>query len=143
LGTRRHAIDADCAQLINRVRALRLWQLSITQTASAGQGKAAMADVVEGSSNVLEVVDAETHRIKAELVRRVAALLAERGLTQAAASSLIGLSQPDISRMLQGRLDRISLERLMRCLVALGKSVTIDVGPPAKQTRPSIRMTVR
>jgi predicted XRE-type DNA-binding protein len=106
----------------------------------------AVADVGEGGGNViadLEVGDDETHRLKVALVRRVTALITERGLTQGAAAALIGLSQPDISKMLKGRLDRVSLERLMRCLVALGQSVTIDVGQPAKQTRPSIRMTVR
>jgi transcriptional regulator with XRE-family HTH domain len=64
-------------------------------------------------------------------------------LTQAAAAALLGLSQSDVSKVLKGRPRPISLERLMRCLVAMGQSVAIDVGPPAKQTRPSIRMTVR
>jgi predicted XRE-type DNA-binding protein len=104
-----------------------------------------MTDVAE-SSNVfadLEVADAETHRLKTELVRRVAGLITERRLTQAAAAALLGLSQSDVSKVLKGRPRPISLERLMRCLVAMGQSVAIDVGPPAKQTRPSIRMTVR
>jgi predicted XRE-type DNA-binding protein len=105
-----------------------------------------MTDVVEGSGNVfvdLEVADAATHRLKAELVRRVAAIVTERGLTQVAAAALMGLSQSDVSKVLKGRPPPLSLERLMRCLVALGQSVTIDIDRPAKQTRPSIRMTVR
>jgi predicted XRE-type DNA-binding protein len=105
-----------------------------------------MSEVVQSSGNVfahLEVADAETHRLKVELVRRIAALIVERGLTQADAAALMGLSQPDVSKMLKGQFRPISLERLMRCVVALGQSVAIDVGWPAKETRPRIRMTVR
>jgi predicted XRE-type DNA-binding protein len=90
----------------------------------------------------LEVEDAETHRLKAELVRRIAALITERGLTQVAAAKVIGLAQPDVSKMLKGQLIPISFERLMRCLLALDQNVAIDVWP-AKQTRPRIKMTVR
>jgi hypothetical protein len=54
----------------------------------------------------------------------------------------MGLSKPDVSKMLQGAaVSPLSLERLMRCLMALGHDVTIDVGP-AKQ-KPRIKMTVR
>jgi predicted XRE-type DNA-binding protein len=106
-----------------------------------------MTDVVKGSGNVfadLGFPDADTHALKAELVHRIAALLAARRLTQAEAAAQIGMSQPDVSKMLKGQFRPISLERLMRCLVALGQSVTIDVGPPAKTTaRPMIRLTVR
>jgi predicted XRE-type DNA-binding protein len=104
-----------------------------------------MADVVGGSGIVfadLRLADAETHHLKAELVRRIAALITERRLTQVAAAARMGLSQPDVSKLLQGRPVPLSLERLMRCLVGLGQSVTINVGPPAK-TRASIRMTMR
>jgi predicted XRE-type DNA-binding protein len=107
-------------------------------------GESRMADGVEGSGVFadLEVADGETHRVKAELVRRVAALITQRGLTQVAAAALLGLSQSDVSKVLRGQPPPLSLERLMRCLMAMGQSVAIDVGP-AKQTRPSIRMTVR
>jgi predicted XRE-type DNA-binding protein len=90
----------------------------------------------------LEVEEAETHRLKAELVRRIAALVTDRRLTQNAAAVRMGLSQPDVLKMLQGQSSPLSLERLMRCLVALGQNVAIEVWP-AKLTRPRIKMTVR
>jgi predicted XRE-type DNA-binding protein len=106
-----------------------------------------MTDVVKGSGNVfadLGFPDADTHALKAELVRRIAVLIAHRGLTQSEAAAQMGMSQPDVSKMLKGQFRPISLEKLMRCLVALGQSVTIDVGPPPKKTaRPRIRVTVR
>jgi predicted XRE-type DNA-binding protein len=106
-----------------------------------------MTEVVKGSGNVfadLGFPDADTHALKAELVRRIAVLIADRGLTQAEAAAHMAMSQPDVSKMLKGQFRPISLERLIRCLVALGQSVTIDVRPPAKKAaRPQIRVTVR
>jgi predicted XRE-type DNA-binding protein len=106
-----------------------------------------MTGVVKGSGNVFADIglpDADTHALKAELVRRIAALIADRGMTQAEAAAKMGMSQPDVSKMLKGQFRPISLERLMRCLVTLGQSVTIDVGPPTKKTaQPRIRVTVR
>lgn len=91
--------------------------------------------IVKGSGNVFADIglpDADTHLLKAELVRRIAAVIAAEGLTQAAAAERMGLTQPDVSKMLKGLYRPISLERLMFCLVALGQNVTIDVRPPAK-----------
>ncbi len=89
--------------------------------------------------------DPETHLIKAELVRRIDEQIAARKLTQAKAASLMGMTQPDVSKMLTGQFRPISIERLMQCLVALGQSVTIDVGPPkSKASTPTIEVrTVR
>jgi predicted XRE-type DNA-binding protein len=104
-----------------------------------------MTDVVKGHGDVfadLKVADSEMSRLKTELVRRIASLINERRLTQNAAAARIGLSQSDVSKILQGRPVSLSLERSFRCLVALGQTVTIEVGPP-ENTRPSIRLTVR
>jgi predicted XRE-type DNA-binding protein len=52
------------------------------------------------------------------------------------------MSQPDVSKMLKGQFRPLSLERLIRCLVALGQSVTIEVTRPSgKKARPGV--TVR
>ena len=105
-----------------------------------------MTKITRGSGNVfadIGVPDPETHLLKAELVRRIAGLIERERQTQAEAAARMGLSQPDVSKMLQGQFRPISVERLLRCLVALGQSVTIDVGPPRKQTAPEIRVTGR
>lgn len=103
-----------------------------------------MTEITRGSGNVfadIGVPDAETHLIKAELVRRIGFLIESQKLTQAGAAERMGLTQPDVSKMLRGGFRPMSLERLMQCLVALGQSVTIDVGPPAgKRARPAIRV---
>jgi predicted XRE-type DNA-binding protein len=104
-----------------------------------------MAEITKGSGNVfadLGFPDAEGHVLKAGFVRRIAKLIAEEGLTQAQAAARMGMSQPDVSKMLKGQFRPLSLERLIRCLVALGQSVTIEVKPPAgRNARPGV--TVR
>ena len=105
-----------------------------------------MTNITRGSGNVFADIglpDAEAHLLKAELVRRIGSLIESEGLTQAEAAERMGLTQPDISKMLKGQFRPISIERLLRCIVALGQSVTIDVGPPKKRTAPEIRVTLR
>jgi len=103
-----------------------------------------MASVTKGSGNVfadIGVPDAETHLLKAELVRRIGALIDAEGLSQADAAQRMGMTQPDVSKMLRGQFRPISIEKLMRCLVALGQSVTIEVGEPTgKRATPSIQI---
>jgi len=67
--------------------------------------------------------------LKAQLVRKIEALLKERGLKQAQAAQLFGVKQPDVSKLLHGEFRQFSLERLLRFLVALGQDVEIVVRP--------------
>jgi len=41
----------------------------------------------------------------------------------------MGLTQPNVSDLLRGRLDSFTLDRLFRCLDALGQEVEIIVRP--------------
>ena len=97
-----------------------------------------MTKITRGTGNVFADIglpDAKTHLLKAGLVHRIAELISAQGLTQALAAERMGMSQPDVSKMLKGLYRPISLERLMLCLVALGQNVTIDVRQPAKATQ--------
>jgi predicted XRE-type DNA-binding protein len=96
-----------------------------------------MTKITKGSGNVfadIGVADPETHQLKAELVGRIDDLIASLKLTQAEAAERMGMTQPDVSKMLRGQFRPISLERLLRCLVALGQSVAIDIGKPTNQS---------
>jgi predicted XRE-type DNA-binding protein len=79
-------------------------------------------DDIVGSGNVFEdlghpcPVEALA---KAELTRKIAALIAERGLTQAAAAEVLQIDQSKISALLRGRLAGFSLDRLVRFLLLL------------------------
>lgn len=75
----------------------------------------------------LGVSDADTHLLKAELVSRIDAIIRERRLTQTHAAEMLGLSQPDVSRLLRGNFRDYSMERLLRLLTALGNDVDIVI----------------
>ena len=104
-----------------------------------------MTDIERGSGNVfadIGIPDAETHLIKAELVRRIELAIDAANLTQLDAAARMGLSQPDVSKLLRGQFRPMSLERLMQCIVALGQTVTIDIGAPSsKRARPAIHVS--
>jgi len=91
-------------------------------------------EYTESSGNVfadLGLPDADTLLIKAELVRQISRIIAQRGLTQAQAAELLGIDQPKVSALLSGRLRGFSLERITRFLNALGRDVDIVVRPKA------------
>lgn len=94
-------------------------------------------DYVVGSGNVFEDLGhprpAEA-LAKAELARKIAALVAKRGLTQAAAANVLQIDQPKVSALVRGRLSGFSLDRLVRFLVLLGSDVEIVVKPRARST---------
>ena len=73
--------------------------------------------------------DAGDHLVKAKLVLKIDRLMQERGLKQVAAAKLLGIRQPDVSKMLHGDFRQFSVERLMRFLVALGQDVEIVIKP--------------
>jgi len=86
--------------------------------------------ITKSSGNVyadLGIKNPEEH--KAELVRRIAAVMKEQDLTQTATARHLGIEQPDVSKMLKGHFRQFSVERLMRFLVALGQDVEIIVRP--------------
>ena len=92
----------------------------------------ARKDYIVGSGNVFEDLGhprpAEA-LAKAELARKIAVLIAKRGLTQASAAELLKIDQPKVSALVRGRLAGFSLDRLVRFLVLLGSDVEIVVKP--------------
>jgi len=85
-----------------------------------------------GSRNVfkdLGVPNAEEHLVKAQLVFKISSIMKERRLKQVEAAELLGIRQPDVSKMLRGEFRQFSVERLLRFLVALNQDVEIVVKP--------------
>jgi predicted XRE-type DNA-binding protein len=83
-----------------------------------------------GSNNLfadLRYPDADTHLLKAQLITRVQTIITDRKLTQAEAGRIMGVSQPDVSRLLKGQFREVSVERIMRMLTRLGCEVDIVV----------------
>ncbi|SRR6266436_9635034 len=88
--------------------------------------------VKRSSGNVFADIglpNAEKHLVKAQIVVAIGNQIRNQKLTQAAAAEKIRLKQPDVSKLLDGRFEGFSLERLIGFLLALGNDVTIDIGP--------------
>ena len=104
-----------------------------------------MIEVETGSGNVfadLGLPDADDHLLKAQLVSRIDGIIRRRKLTQAKAAELLGLSQPDISRLLRGHFRDFSLERLLRLLMALDRDVEIVIRrKPKSRARSQLHIT--
>lgn len=86
--------------------------------------------VTAGSGNVfvdLGLPAPEEELTKAQLASHIRQIIRRRRLTQSAAAALLGLDQPKVSALLNGRLVNFSSERLMRLLTALGQDVEITV----------------
>ena len=64
---------------------------------------------------------------KAQLASHLRQIIKRRHLTQVAAATLMGIDQPKVSALLNGRLANFSSERLMRLLTALGQDIEIVV----------------
>jgi predicted XRE-type DNA-binding protein len=87
-------------------------------------------DYLCGSDNVfadLGVANPDEYLAKAELAARILKIVVGRGLTQTRAGKLLGISQPKVSALLNGRLDGFSSDRLFRFLNKLGCDVQIRV----------------
>jgi predicted XRE-type DNA-binding protein len=85
-----------------------------------------------GGRNVFEdlgVPNAEEHLVKAQLVAKIDTIMKERRLKQVEIAELLGIRQPDVSKMLRGEFRQFSVDRLLHFLVALNQDVEIVVKP--------------
>ena len=93
--------------------------------------------VERSSGNVfadLGVPDAVAHLLKGEFVSRIDTIIRQRGITQTEAARILGLSEPDVSRLLGGDFRQYSLERLFRLLAAFGRDIDIVIRQPRSAT---------
>ena len=69
---------------------------------------------------------------KAELAAKIIAEIQRRRLTQNQAAALLGIDQPKVSALKQGKLSGFSIERLLRFLLLLGQDIEISVKSRSK-----------
>lgn len=90
--------------------------------------------VRSGSENIFRdlgfsEVEAEEALAKSELISAIAKTIADRGLTQVEAARLCRTDQPTLSKVLRGRMESVTIDKLAAWLTALGRSVEIRIGP--------------
>lgn len=88
--------------------------------------------VEPGSGNVfadLGFEDAEELQTKAELTRQLRKRIEMLKLTQVQAGERLGIGQPDVSKLVNGRVTGFSVDRLLALLNALAVDVEIKLRP--------------
>ncbi len=92
-------------------------------------------DYEESSGNVfkdLGLPDADEEFLKANLAITIHRIIKKRGLTQKEAAELLGVDQPEISKLKKGLYSRFKVERLFQFLNRLGRRIEIKVRKPKK-----------
>lgn len=67
----------------------------------------------------------------------LAKFIEHRGMTQVQAADFFGVSQPYISDLMNGRIDRVSIDKLVTMLDRAGQSVTVTIGNKPGPRRPA------
>jgi len=74
--------------------------------------------------------EAKEELLKAQLGAEIFRILGHRKLTQIRAAEVLGVKQPEISRLKSGNFSYYSVERLMRFLERLNCEVSIHIAHP-------------
>ncbi len=74
--------------------------------------------------------EAANLRLRSELMTALLQLIERRGLSQARAAALLGVSQPRISDLARGKIDRFSVDTLVAMLGHAGAEVRVSVRSP-------------
>ena len=88
--------------------------------------------IIEGVGNVFDdlgMPEAAAELVKAQLTFQIAKRIKALGLTQTAAAARLGISQPDVSRLMKRRPTGFSTDRLLALLTALDIDVDIVLRP--------------
>ncbi len=92
--------------------------------------------VERGSGNVfadLGFPKPECERLKATLMLQIHRIIRKRRLTRVQAGQVLGIRQPNVSRLMRGSFGSYSVERLMEFLTALGHNVEVTITPTRRK----------
>ena len=90
--------------------------------------------VHRGSGNVFRDIgftpaEAAELTVKSSLIDAISETIEQRKLTQQEAATICGTDQPTLSKILRGRMESVTIDRLAGWLTALGRTVEIHVRP--------------
>lgn len=87
---------------------------------------------IRPGENVFEALgfdqkEAANLNIRADLMLRLSSVIKKHGLTQKKAAEVLGISQPDVSSLVNGRIDKFTIDKLVNMLTAFGQTVELKV----------------
>ena len=86
--------------------------------------------------------DTNLNAVKAQMGARIVRILDEAGLSIRQAEVRTGISHLELSRIRQGKLRRLTLDRLMAILEGLGQQVEVSVTVQARRQADGTQMDV-
>ena len=89
----------------------------------------------------LGLPDAEELLVKSNLAMKINNIIEKRHLSQTQAAAILGIPQPKVSMIQQGKLRGFSLEKLCHLLTLLGRDVEIVVKSRKKDGVGHLRVT--
>jgi predicted XRE-type DNA-binding protein len=89
--------------------------------------------------HALGLKEADDLVLRANLMKKIADVVAARGLTQVQAAALMHMDQPRVSALLKGKIGKFSTDRLLRALSDLGQNVEVRT-TPARSKRGHLRL---
>ena len=101
--------------------------------------------VTTGSENVFEDLgfeSADEMLAEALLSHQIYKIIKRRKLSQRQAAQLLGIAQPDVNKLMNGKYTGFSIRRLSQILNRLGRDVEIVVKRPVKRGATG-KLTVR
>ena len=102
-------------------------------------------EVTESSGNVfadLGLDNPDELKFKAKIAISVNSIIKHRGLKQADAAKLLGITQPQVSALKRGQLYHFSVERLFHLLNALDRDVNIVIKKKSSRSKRSAQVEV-
>lgn len=98
-------------------------------------------EIIESSGNVFQDLgfeNAAEEYARASLTARISSILQERRLTQKEAAKILGIDQPKVSALKNGRYTGFSIGRLFSFLLSLDKDIEVIIKPKASRSPASI-----
>ena len=91
-----------------------------------------MVRVTMSSGNVFEDLgfdapEAENLKLRAQLMRELETLIHDARLTQSDAAELLNIHQSRVSDLVRGKIDRFSIDTLVKLLARAGRRVELQV----------------
>ncbi|MBV8939600.1 MAG: XRE family transcriptional regulator [Alphaproteobacteria bacterium] len=99
--------------------------------------------IERGSGNVFADIgmdDSDEMLAKAHLTHQIYKIVTKRGLKQREAADVLGLKQPDVSALMNGKFLDFSVDRLLQLLVRLNQEVEIVIKPARKNAEGGIHV---
>jgi predicted XRE-type DNA-binding protein len=83
--------------------------------------------MVKSAFHEIELQNADELVTKSRLMHLVTAEIRKRGVTQSVAGEILNLDQPNVSALMNEKISRFSVEKLMEFAGKLGFAVTIHI----------------